>query len=66
MIFFIEFIGSRISISLPSSILKFLEFCNSLDEHPTQSIRPEIETFSLTFSTVIAWSLEGASLILRK
>ena len=51
---------------LPSSILKFLEFCNSLDEHPTQSIRPEMETFSLTFSTVIAWSLEGASLILRK
>ena len=35
---------------------------SSLVEQPTQSILPETETLSLMFSTVIAWSLDGASL----
>ena len=47
---------------LPYVSCRLLGSTSSLVEQPTQSILPETETLSLMFSTVIAWSLEGASL----
>ena len=47
---------------LPYFSCRVLGSTSSLVEQPTQSILPETETLSLMFSTVIAWSLDGASL----
>ena len=47
---------------LPYFSCRLLGSTSSLVEQPTQSILPETETLSLMFSTVIAWSLDGASL----
>ena len=39
---------------LPRMFLDLLKVDNSFDKQPTQSILPETETVSLTFSTIMA------------